>query len=271
VIGNLDKLKVRLDTPVSYSLPLGKESVPLNPLIGKPISLRYTGNINCTYCGRLTSKSFNQGYCYPCFLKLAPCDSCIIAPEKCHFDAGTCREPYWAQDYCMQDHIVYFANSSGLKVGITRASQVPTRWIDQGAVQALAVMRVRTRQQSGFVEAMFRQHISDKTNWQAMLKGQVDEIDLIAEKDRLLEECRTEIDELQQRFGFHAVSTLTGMEPVNIQYPLDNHPDKVSSLSFDKEPEVKGILTGIKGQYLVLDTGVINIRRFTGYEVEFTA
>ena len=219
MIGNLKKLKVRLDTPVSYSLPVGDELVPLNALIGASVTLEYTGKINCVACGRKTSKSFNQGYCYPCFQKLAQCDSCIIAPEKCHYDAGTCREPFWANDYCMQDHIVYFANSSGLKVGITRASQVPTRWIDQGAVQALAVVRVRTRQQSGFVEAMFRQHVNDRTNWQAMLKGQTDEIDLLAEKARLVDECSTEIAELQEKFGFHAVSVLTGIEPVNIEYP----------------------------------------------------
>lgn len=270
MIGNLEKLRVRLDDPVSYSLPVGAEQIPLNPLIGSRISLRHTGTINCTVCARSTSKSFNQGYCYPCFQKLAQCDSCIIAPEKCHFDAGTCREPYWAEDYCMQDHIVYFANSSGLKVGITRASQVPVRWIDQGAVQALAVMRVRTRQQSGFAEAMFRQHVADRTNWQAMLKGQLSDIDLCAERDRLLQECADKIAELQLRFGVHAISVLTGIEPVSIRYPLENHPDKVVSLSFDKAPLVEGILLGIKGQYLVLDTGVINIRRFSGYQVEFS-
>lgn len=271
MIGNLQKLKTRLDSPVSYALPLGEERLALNPLIGQHISLCFTGKISCTACGRSTNKSFNQGYCYPCFQKLAQCDSCIIAPEKCHFDAGTCREPKWGEDFCMQDHIVYFANSSGLKVGITRASQVPTRWIDQGAIQSIAVMRVRTRLQSGLVEAMFRQHVSDRTNWRAMLKGEVEIIDLLTERDRLLLQCQTEIDELQQRFGLHAISPLTGMQPVSIEYPVQEYPQKVTSFNFDKDPLVEGTLVGIKGQYLILDAGVINIRRFTGYEVEFTS
>ena len=149
--GILRKMKSRLEQPVSYKIPLGDNEVPLNPLIAKKIKLEYSGNIFCVNCGRKSNKSFNQGYCYPCFQKLAQCDSCIIHPEKCHFDQGTCREPVWGEKYCMQDHIVYLANSSGLKIGITRATQIPTRWIDQGATQALAIIRVRTRLQSGRV------------------------------------------------------------------------------------------------------------------------
>ena len=135
--GQLHKMRSRLDNPVSYFMVLGEETFALNTLIGKKLTLEFLGQINCVHCGRNTNKSFNQGYCYPCFQKLAQCDSCVISPEKCHYDAGTCREPVWGDEFCMQDHIVYLANSSGLKVGITRASQVPTRWIDQGAIQAL--------------------------------------------------------------------------------------------------------------------------------------
>jgi hypothetical protein len=163
--GQARKLAVRLDRPVQYRLELGEQSAGLNVLLEKSLSLRTTGRISCIHCARVTNKSFNQGYCYPCFQKLAQCDSCIMSPEKCHYDQGTCREPVWGDYFCMQDHIVYLANSSGLKVGITRASQLPTRWIDQGASQGLAVIRVRTRQQAGFCEAMFRQHVSDRTNW----------------------------------------------------------------------------------------------------------
>ena len=141
--GQLHKMRVRLDDPVSYTMALGAQSMPLNPLIGRMIKLSYLGKISCVHCGRDTNKSFSQGYCYPCFQKLAQCDSCIMSPEKCHYDAGTCREPIWGDEFCMQDHIVYLANSSGIKVGITRASQVPIRWIDQGAIQALPIMRFR--------------------------------------------------------------------------------------------------------------------------------
>ncbi len=269
--GIIRKMRTRLEQPVSYSARFGDKEVPLNPLLEEGITLRYSGNIFCVHCGRKSSKSFNQGYCYPCFQSLAQCDSCIIHPERCHFDQGSCREPAWGEKYCMQDHIVYLANSSGLKVGITRATQVPTRWIDQGATQALAVMRVRSRLQSGVLEVMFKQHVADKTNWRDMLKGTAVELDMAAERDRLLAECRGAISELEDKFGFFAISTLSGIEPVTIEYPVTQYPEKISSFNFDKDPEVSGKLLGIKGQYLILDGGVINLRRFSGYEVELSA
>ena len=265
--GQLHKMRARLDTPVSYAMVLGDDSVPLNPLIGQKIALSYLGTINCVHCGRETKKSFNQGYCYPCFQKLAQCDSCVIAPEKCHYDAGTCREPVWGDRFCMQDHIVYLANSSGLKVGITRASQVPTRWIDQGAVEALPVIRVRSRQQSGFAEVVFRQHVTDRTNWRNMLKTDGEKVDLPGERDRLLALCSKELEDLVHQFGIHAISVLNGVDTVKIQYPVEIFPEKISSFNLDNDPEIEGTLTGIKGQYLILDTGVINLRRFSGYQV----
>lgn len=265
--GILRKMKTRLQAPVDYRMRVGDTDVPLNELLGKPISLLYSGQIFCVHCGRKTNKSFNQGYCYPCFQKLAQCDSCIIHPEKCHFDQGTCREPAWGERFCMQDHIVYLANSSGIKVGITRATQVPTRWIDQGATQALAIIRVRSRLQSGTLEVMFKQHVADKTNWRDMLKGDASTLDMTVERDRLLKECADEIDELEQRFGFFAISVINGIDPVRIEYPVLEYPEKISSHNFDKDPEVAGKLLGIKGQYLILDSGVINLRRFSGYEV----
>ena len=267
VKGTLRKMKTRLAAPVEYALRAGDDDVELNPLIGKTLQLEYSGVINCVHCGRETKKSFNQGYCYPCFQSLAQCDSCIIHPEKCHFDQGTCREPAWGERFCMQDHIIYLANSSGLKVGITRATQVPTRWIDQGATQALAILRVRSRLQSGTLEVMFKQHVADKTNWRDMLKGTAERLDMAVERDRLLAECQEEIAELEQRFGFFAISVLNGIDAVDIEYPVQEYPEKIGSFNFDKDPLVTGTLLGIKGQYLILDGGVINLRRFGGYEV----
>ncbi len=184
---------------------------------------------------------------------------------------GTCREPAWGEEFCQQDHIVYLANSSGVKVGITRATQIPTRWVDQGAVQALAIIRVRSRLQSGSLEVLFKQHVADKTNWRDMLKGSDHETDLFAERDRLLGVCRKDIDDLVQRFGFHAISILNGVDPVKIEYPVISYPEKFTSFNFDTDPTVEGTLIGIKGQYLMFDTGVINLRRFAGYSVELTS
>lgn len=271
--GNLRKLNARLEEPVRYQLPLYSEAgglhlAPLNELLGERLRLRFTGQINCVHCHRVTSKSFNQGYCYPCFQSLAQCDSCIIHPERCHFDQGTCREPAWGEEFCMRDHIVYLANSSGAKIGITRSTQVPTRWVDQGAIQALPILRVRSRLQSGSLEVVFRQHVTDKTNWRDMLRGNDQKVDLIAERDRLMSLCEAEINELIQRFGFHAISPVTGVDPIDINYPVLSYPEKITTYSFDKDPVVEDNLKGIKGQYLIFDNGVINIRRFGGYEVE---
>lgn len=266
--GNARKLITRLQQPVDYRLALGDTQIDLNSLLGTVVRLRHSGNINCVHCGRRTNKSFNQGYCYPCFQSLAQCDSCIIHPEKCHYDQGTCREPPWGEKFCMQDHIVYLANSSGLKVGITRATQIPTRWIDQGAIQALPIVRVRSRLQSGALEVIFRQHVADKTNWRDMLREGDQVVDLVQERDQLLERCKADIDELTQRFGFHAISLIRGIDPVDISYPIEAYPEKIASFNFDKDPLVEGTLLGIKGQYLMFDTGVINIRRFGGYELE---
>lgn len=272
--GNIRKLKSRLQDPVAYSLPLvgGDEEalVALNELLEAPLKMHYTGVINCIACGRKSSKSFNQGYCYPCFQKLAQCDSCIIHPEKCHFDQGTCREPAWGERFCMQDHIVYLANSSGLKVGITRATQVPTRWVDQGATQALAIIRVRSRLQSGTLEVMFKQHVADKTNWRDMLKGDAEALDMVAERDRLLQECEAEIAELEERFGFFAISRINGIDTVDIQYPVASYPDKITSFNFDKDATIESRLMGIKGQYLIFEDGVINLRRFAGYDIKLS-
>ena len=178
-------MRVSADQPVSYTLELGNEIVDLNALLGKKIHLTYTGMIRCCHCQRVTKKSFNQGFCYPCFQKLAQCDRCIMSPELCHYHEGTCREPEWGEQHCMQPHIVYLANSSGLKVGITRAGQVPVRWMDQGAVSAVPVMSVSSRYMSGLVEDLLRTWVNDRTNWRKMLKHEVEEIDLLQERANL--------------------------------------------------------------------------------------
>ncbi len=269
--GCLQKMAVTLDEPVRYSLRLDDQAIPLNDLIGQPIELNYSGAIYCHHCGRKSNKSFSQGYCYPCFKKLAQCDSCIVSPEKCHYHLGTCREPEWGETHCMIEHVVYLANSSGVKVGITRHSQVPTRWIDQGAIQALPILRVQTRQQSGLVEDALRQHVADKTNWRAMLKGDNHILDLPALRDDLLQRSAAELRALQDRFGLQAIQPVTDADVTEIHYPVQQYPTKVASFNLDKTPTVSGILQGIKGQYLILDTGVINLRKFTAYQVTFSA
>nr|WP_249978139.1 DUF2797 domain-containing protein [Halomonas olivaria] len=259
-------LPSRPESNVIYHLRAGEQRVPLNERIGEQLNLTWTGAIACTHCGRATKKSFAQGYCYPCFKRLAQCDTCIMKPETCHYHQGTCREPEWGEKHCFQPHIVYLANSSGLKVGITRKTQMPTRWLDQGAIQALPILEVDTRQLSGFVEVLFKEQVADRTNWRAMLKGEVAALDLEAERDRLLQQLANGLVQLRELHGADAIRTLHE-QPMDFHYPVDTFPNKVVSHNFDKKPQVEGVLQGVKGQYLIFDTGVINLRKFTGYEI----
>ncbi|MFT6287487.1 MAG: hypothetical protein ACJA09_002241 [Alcanivorax sp.] len=269
--GGARKMRTDLKDPVQYTLWLGDAEIPVNQYLGRSLQLSYNGQINCIHCDRKTNKSFSQGYCYPCFRRLAQCDNCIVSPEKCHYHLGTCREPEWGEANCMIDHVVYLANTSGIKVGITRGTQVPTRWMDQGATQAQPIFRVSNRLQSGLVETTFAAHIADKTNWQAMLKGDNAPVDLEAERQRLVAECAGEIEALQNTHGLQAISVLEGADAFSIRYPVLEHPTKVKSFNLDKAPLVEGTLMGIKGQYLIFDTGVINIRKYGGYHLALHA
>lgn len=272
--GHLQKMAVRAvaanphsSDAVHYDLLLDQQPVPLLPLIGKKLTIEYQGDIHCCNCGRKSKKSFGQGYCYPCFSKLAQCDSCMMSPEKCHFHLGTCREPEWAKKVCFNDHIVYLANSSGIKVGITRATQVPVRWLDQGATQALPIARVAARRQSGLIEDCLRQDIADKTNWRAMLKGNADPVNLEAERDRLFELFSLDLNSIIAAQAPGEIELLYDAEAYAFDFPVQQFPTKISSFNLDKNPLVEGKLMGIKGQYLIFDSGVINIRKFTSYAV----
>ena len=267
VAGTVRKMRVQLDQPVSYVWQAGSEEASVNSWLGKRLSIEFEGLINCVHCDRVTKKSFNQGYCYPCFQRLAQCDSCIVKPEKCHFSAGTCREPEWGESHCNIDHVVYLANTSGVKVGITRGTQVPTRWIDQGATQARPIARVSTRYQSGLLEVLLAQHVADKTAWQTMLKGNGADVDLEAHQQELAKLCADGIAGLRDSHGVQAIQWLDASNTVAIDYPVLEWPVKVSSHNLDKTPRIEGTLLGIKGQYLMLDTGVINIRKYGGYNL----
>lgn len=268
--GTLRKMATKLSNVVEYSLPIGDQLLPLNPLLGTPLELEFLGQIRCQNCDRKIKKSYSQGYCYPCMTKLAACDMCILKPEQCHYHQGTCREPEWGEAHCMVDHVVYLANTSALKVGITRKSQIPTRWMDQGATEALPIYRVKTRQISGFLEVELAQLMADKTNWRAMLKGNNPPIDLREKAREVRPKIQETIEALLAEHGDDAVQALDA-EVSKIRYPVHRYPTKISSFNFDKTPLVSGVLMGIKGQYLIFDTGVINIRKFTGYDIEVRA
>ena len=251
-------------SPVAYRLELGGRSLDLNEWLGQKVRLEYLQQIECIHCGRVTRRSFSQGYCYPCFISLAQCDMCILSPEKCHFHLGTCREPEWAQSHCMQPHVIYLSNTSGVKIGITRHNQVPTRWIDQGALQALPILRVSQRYHAGLIEHGFKAFLNDRTNWRNMLKNEVDPVDLYAVYETYWPRVKRELDaglldDVEEVARPDAV--------VSLEYPALRYPSKITSFNLDKNPRVEGVLEAIKGQYLLFDTGVINIRKYGGYLV----
>ena len=264
--GRLAKMTAVLETPIRYELVLNQQRLLLNDFIGQPLTLEYTGNIYCLNCNMPTSKSFNQGYCYSCFSRLPQADMCMMKPETCHHALGTCRDQQFATAVCFQPHIVYLSNTSGLKVGITRQTQIPTRWIDQGAVQALPIFKVASRHLSGLIEIRLAKHVADKTQWQRMLKHQIEPLDLMTERERLFELCAAELNTLAN-FYQGEIEVLHDEKAVELNYPIQTAPLKVSALNFDKTPHISGILRGIKGQYLIFEKGVLNVRKFGGYEV----
>lgn len=260
--GALLKMKSELNNPVEYFLTLGEEKIYMNDLIGKNISLSYLDEIHCIRCGRETKKSFHQGYCYPCFRTAPETDDCILRPEMCRAQEGISRDMEWSKDHCLQDHIVYLAVSSGLKVGVTRVSQVPTRWIDQGASYAVKLAQVPNRHTAGVMEVNLKKHFADKTNWRNMLTNKVEhEIQLLQEKAKAREVVRKDMVKYM----------INDDEVTEIHYPVQNFPQKVNSFNFDKENRIEGLLIGIKGQYLIFEGGrVLNVRKHNGYEVELS-
>jgi len=244
-----------------YKLSFDDQQVDVSSLVGQHIELTFNKTIQCANpeCKRITPKSYSQGYCFPCARSLARCDLCIMRPETCHYHLGTCREPEWGLSNCFTPHIVYLANSSGAKVGITRKTNTPSRWIDQGAISALPILEVKTRLASGLIEKALKSFITDKTNWRTMLKNETEPADLVTTRTSLLGEVSSLVDELDAK-------TLPD-DIINIDYPVLKYPTKVVSLSFDKNPVISGVLNGIKGQYLLLESGVLNVRKFSSYHL----
>lgn len=243
-----------------YCLKLDGGEVPLNSFIGNQLNIRFLGNIYCVKCGRKTSKSFGQGFCYPCFISAPETEDCVLRPELCRAHEGIARDIEYANQHCLIDHFVYLAWSGGLKVGITRHHQIPTRWLDQGATKTIIVCRTPNRYRAGEVEVELKKIFADKTNWQAMLKGvRNDDLQLVSEKAKALEFIEG------KEFKFRIEEDIE----YDIEYPVIDYPTKVKSMSFDKDAIIQGKLVGIKGQYLIFDEGrVINIRNYGGYQVE---
>jgi len=258
--GNILKMKTELANPVQYSLPVGENLINMNELIGREIKMTFSGQINCISCGKKTKTSFNQGFCYNCLQTAPEASESIIRPElsKAHF--GIARDIEWAEKHDLIDHFVYLAVSSEVKVGVTRNHQIPTRWIDQGASYAIKLASTPNRHIAGVIEVFLKKHYTDKTNWRAMLKNEIiQNIDLIQEKQNITNLLPDELKKYVEPED----------EITSIEYPVEQFPTKIKSVGFDKLPEIEGILSGIKGQYLIFkDNRVLNIRKHNGYYLQ---
>lgn len=241
---------------VEYDLVLDGVGLNLNPLIGHSLVLEFNGSSVCLHCG--DRKVFKQGYCFVCTQKLPQCDLCILSPEKCHFDRGTCRDESFAKKHCFIPHLIYLSLTSHVKVGITRKGNEATRWVDQGAIAGLPVCEVKDRKTAGIVEVRLKEFFSDKTSWQKMLKGNPE-----TSYQVLIDKKKLALDSLKDDL----VDVLE-TEVTLIDYPVERYPEKVKSYNVDKTPKIEDRLIGIKGQYLIFEKGVLNIRKIQGYRVD---
>ena len=260
ISGQLSKMTHKAGIPIQYFLNLSEESHSLTSKVGQIVTVKHTGKITCVECGRVIKKTYSDGYCFPCTRDLPENDICSVRPEKCQHDKGNEADREFYEKYCNIDHYVYLSQTSGVKVGITRHYNIPSRWIDQGAVKALIIAKVPRRILSGHIEIVLAKEISDKTNWRKMLLGQVEEVDFSFMRREMIE-C------IPQDLKQYA---LYEEEVQSFIYPVEAVPEKISSHNLDKESEFSEKLTGIKGQYLIFKNRVINMRKYSGYHIEFT-
>ena len=256
--GVLQKMQTEFLSPIQYYLVFEDSFLNVNQLIGKEIEISFQG-YQCLNCGK-QKKIFRQGYCYECFMSSASVGEWIIRPElsTAHLDIED-RDLVYEKRVQLQPHIVYLALSSDVKVGVTRKTQVPTRWIDQGAIKAIAIVEVPNRYLAGITEVALKDHFADKTSWQKMLKNNVPDVDLVSERNNVLQWLPEEIKPYFTK----------EQELYKIDFPIATYPTKINSLNLEKTPSFTGKVNGIKGQYLLFEDGtVFNIRSNEGIVVK---
>jgi hypothetical protein len=263
--GVLRKMSVTCeDRKVQYFLGDGDRAVAVNDLVGRSIEIQATNRIFCILCGRSIKKTFGEGSCYPCFQSAPENSQCIVRPELCEGHLGRGRDVDWEQRNHVQPHTVYLSFTSDFKVGVTRDTQIPRRWIDQGAVMATPLARAPYRQLAGLIEVSLKSVLKDKTNWRAMLR----EVAPPSDTD-LMDKWHLAKKSVAQEYGEYL---LKEPEIWTFSFPVVEYFSKVSSVQLDKQPRIGGRLTGMKGQYLIFEGGrVFNVRKHSGFEIEILA
>ena len=255
--GVLTKMETEFASPIQYYLVFENDFLNMNQLIGRNISIRFV-KYQCLNCG-LDKPIFRQGFDRQCFYDIPQAADWIMRPElsTAHLDKED-RDLEYEKRVQLQPHIVYLANSSNVKVGVTRKSQVPTRWIDQGAHEAIEIVEVPNRYLAGITEVALKDHVADKTNWRTMLKNEIKDEDLILWRDRLKRFIPVEAKDY----------FIENNSETNLEFPVNKYPEKPKSLNIIKEQQYTGKLAGIKAQYLIFeDNTVFNIRGNEGLVV----
>lgn len=255
--GVLKKMITENSETIQYYLDMRSDFLNMNQLINKNITISFVG-YECLNC-HLDKKIYRQGFCKSCFFDIPQAADWIMKPElsKAHLGEED-RDLAYEKRVQLQPHIVYLANSSNVKVGVTRKQQVPTRWIDQGAHEAIEIVEVPNRYLAGITEVALKEHVADKTNWRKMLKNDIEDEDLVKWRDRLKDFIP---DEAKEYFIENNTET-------NLNFPVDKYPEKPKSLNIEKEKSYSGKLVGIKGQYFIFDDEtVFNVRSNEGLVV----
>jgi len=257
----LKKMTTELNDEVQYYLEVENDFLNLNQLLNREIEISFEG-YQCLCCGK-EKKIFRQGFCYECFYESAAVGDWIMKPElsKAHLGIED-RNLEFEKQVQLKPHVVYLALSSNVKVGVTRKTQVPTRWIDQGASKAIEILEVPNRYLAGITEVALKEYVADKTSWQKMLKNDISEADLIEEREKL----KAYIPEEAKDYFLGNNGKVT-----EIKYPVLQYPTKIKTLNLEKSHVFFGKLKGIKGQYLLFEDGtVFNVRNSEGYRVIIT-
>jgi hypothetical protein len=252
-------MKTEAKNPIKYFLLVNGQEYCVNTFLEKNIIIKFEHQINCINCGKSIKKTFFQGYCYNCFSTLPQADPSVINPELNRAHEGISRDMEWSKKYDLTEHYVYLSVTDAVKVGVTRIMNIPSRWIDQGAEYAIKFAKTPYRQLAGVIEVEMKNYLNDKTNWRKMLSDSVTDIPDLME---LKELYATYLPEELQQF------ICDDDKITELKYPVIKYPEKIKSINLDKTDEYSGILTGIKGQYLIFDDGhVFNIRKHNGYKV----
>jgi hypothetical protein len=255
--GVLKKMMTENADEIQYYLDMKTDFLNMNQLINKEISLKFV-TYECLNC-HLEKEIYRQGYCKSCFFDVPNAGDWIMRPElsKAHLDEED-RDLTYEKSVQLQPHIVYLANSGNVKVGVTRKTQVPTRWIDQGAHEAIEIVEVPNRYLAGITEVALKEHVGDKTNWRKMLKNDIEDANLVAWREKLKGFIP---EEAKQYFIENNAET-------HLKFPVLKYPEKPKSLNLIKTPSYKGRLVGLKGQYLIFeDQTVFNVRSNEGLVV----